>query len=326
MPSRTFTIYEVPDTYVSFGTDPTISGIFSMTISDDDGSIQATAALDPGAAQVITFDGGPVNSYQFFYDDNIDINGSTETIRTFQLDIGGVTRSFVMSDTGSSIPGAAVGDGFTLNSYAGYTALPYASLPCFAQGSRIETDRGEQPIETLCVGDLVRTKDHGYQPIRWVGNSRLSVRDLLAQPHLRPVRIVAGAFGENLPARDLRVSPQHRLLLDGWEVELHFGLDQVLAAAKSLTGRPGVGVDHACRAVEYFHVMFDQHQVIYSEGLATESFLVGETIREGMDRAQRDELLELFPELAARAASVAEIPARPVLRNFEATVFAGPAA
>jgi len=314
---RTFTIYEVPNSYVSFGGNPTISGMFTMSVSDDDGFLDATAGADSGTAQGITVDGGAIDSFRFYYDDNISIGGNTETIKTFQLTINGTTRSFVMNDDASTIPGAGVGVGLSLNSYGNYTALDYTSLPCFVRGTRINTPQGDRPIEGLKVGDLVNTLDHGAQPIRWIGSSALTLRELLARPHMRPILIGADSFGAGLPARDLRVSPQHRCLLRGWQVELQFGTDQMLAPAKSLVGRAGVIEDKGSEGVEYFHIMFDSHQIIFSEGLPTESFLVGDTIRDGMDQAQLDEILELFPELATGQDAKVSTPARPVLRSFE---------
>jgi Hint domain-containing protein len=315
--TRTFTIYEVPNSYVSTGGNTTISGSFTMTVNDDDGFLDATAGADSGTAQDITVDGGAIDSFRFYYDDNITIAGNTETIKTFQLTINGTTRSFVMNDDGSTIAGAGAGVGFSLNTYANYTALDYTDLPCFVRGTRIRTDKGQRSIETLKVGDLVGTLDHGLQPIRWIGSSALSMRDLLAQPQMRPIRIEADAFGQGLPSRELRVSPQHRCMLSGWEVELHFGMAQMLAPAKSLVGRNGVSKEQGFDGVEYFHIMFDSHEIIFSEGLPTESFLVGDTIRDNMDQAQLDEILALFPELAMDQSSKVCTPVRPILRSFE---------
>ncbi len=318
MPTRTFTIYEVPNSYVSTGTAPTISGTFTMVVTDDDTSLDATAAADTGAAQSITVDGGAIDSFTFFYDDTITIGGGTETVKTFQLTIGGTTRSFVMSDNASTIPGAGVGVGFTLNSYSNYTPLNYTSLPCFARGTRIRTPHGEKPIQDIKAGDMVLTQDEGYQPVRWIGSTSLSQRDLIARAEMRPILISRGALGGGLPHTDLRVSPQHRVLMGGWQVALHFGHDEILAPAKSLTDRPGINVDEACTAVEYHHMMFDRHHVVFSEGLATESFLVGDTIRDSMDEDQLKEILALFPELAHESPGASAIPARPILKSFEA--------
>ena len=93
---------------------------------------------------------------------------------------------------------------------------------CFTEGTRISTPHGQRNIETLGIGDEVLTLDNGVQRIRWIGR-----RTVPAVGKLAPVRIKAGAF-EN--ARDLLVSPQHRMLLDGWRAQLLFGEEQVLTS------------------------------------------------------------------------------------------------
>jgi len=289
-------------------------------VSDDDTFLNATAATDTGAAQVITVNGGPVSNYQFFYNDNIAINDGAMSVKTFQLTIGGTTNSYVMSTTGATIPGATVGTGFTLTSYTGYTPLSYSSLPCFVQGTMILTEHGQQPIENLSVGDMVRTVDETCQPIRWIGSTKLSLRDLIARPHLRPVKISANSLGVARPSQDLFVSPQHRVVLSGWQVALNFGHEQVLTSAKSLIARDGISTDKICREVTYYHMMFDRHQIVFSNDLPTESFLVGDTIRDGMDQAHLLEILELFPELGKSGPRESATPARPILKHFEALV------
>lgn len=326
MPTTTVKIYEVPNTYVDSGTSPTISGVFEMTVVDGDARLHGNEWSDPGSSQIITVDGGAVDSYWFFYDDDITINGGPETIKTFQLVIGGVTRSFVMNDDGPNIPGATVGTSFTLDQFNNYTSIPYADVACFVKGTLIRTASGDRPVETLAVGDLIETLDHGAQPIRWIGQSDLSGRELLIRPHLRPIRIRANSFGPGLPKRDLAVSPQHRIMVDGWRLQLHLGLDQALAPAKALVGHDGVAVDRDCADVSYFHFMFDRHEVVISEGMPSESFLFGDTIRDGMDLAQSQEIMELFPELAALSPKAGKIAARPILKRFEVAALIGSAA
>ncbi|MCA8867154.1 MAG: Hint domain-containing protein [Rhodobacteraceae bacterium] len=325
MPVRTVNIYEVPNSYVGSGGTVTISNILTMQVKDGDGFLDATESADPGSSQIITVDGNGIDDYRFYYDDRIRIDGHNETVKTFQLQIDGVWRSFIMNDTGGSIPGADIGDSISLRSYSNYTKIDYDDLACFAVGTLIETDRGQVAVEELQVGDLVVTADHGLQPIRWIGRSPLTQRDLLARPHLRPIRIPSGSFGGGIPSRDLVLSPQHRVLLEGWQIELNFGTRQVFAPANALVGSNGIKVDATCEDIEYLHLMFDQHEVIYSEGLASESFLVGDTIRNNMDRAQLAEILELFPELADNRISSVNIPARPILRNYEVQVLAASA-
>jgi hypothetical protein len=316
-----FWVYEVSNAYLADGSDTTVSAVWKMTVTDgnSDPNLQSDEANDPGSSQRFWINGVEASNYQFYYDDTDDIDGTTVSVKSFALVLNGTVQSFIMSATGPSIPGVTVGSNVSLISYSNYTSVPYATVACFTPGTMIRTSKGEAAIETLSVGDRVWTRDHGLQPIRWIGTSEVSIRSLMARPHLRPVIIPAHAFGPGRPARDMAVSPQHRVLLSGWSAELHFAAREVLAPAKGLVGSRGIRIDEACRSVTYIHMMFDAHEIVLSDGLETESFLVGATIRDGMDEAQRDEILELFPELAGIDGTAASA-ARPLLKVRETAV------
>lgn len=97
-------------------------------------------------------------------------------------------------------------------------------VTCFVAGAMIATPGGERPVETLRAGDRVITADHGAQALRWAGG-----RAVMARGAAAPVRFAPGVLGNDRP---LLVSPQHRMLLSGWRVELMFGAGEVLAAAR----------------------------------------------------------------------------------------------
>lgn len=183
-------------------------------------------------------------------------------------------------------------------------------VPCFTPGTMIETGRGLRAVETLAPGDLVLTMDHGLQPIRWIGRRDLSPADLARQPKLRPVLIREGALGPGLPARDMRVSPQHRLLMTGAHAELISGEAEALAPALYFIGQPGIVEDAAATGISYIHLMFDRHEIVQSDGLWSESFQPGAATMSGMEQAQREEILCLFPALPAAGA-----PAYPAARS-----------
>ena len=172
-------------------------------------------------------------------------------------------------------------------------------IPCFTPGTLISTERGEVAVEDLRLGDRVVTRDNGLQTLRWVGSKRLSLADLIVKPALRPVEIGAGALGHGLPTRAMTVSPQHRMVIEGARAEMLFGEPEVLVAATHLTFLPGVEVKLSA-AVRYVHVMFDRHEIICANGAWTESFQPAQRMLDGMDRAQADEVLALFPELAGQ--------------------------
>ena len=186
-------------------------------------------------------------------------------------------------------------------------------IACFLRGTHIETADGPQLIEALQVGDKVRTKDHGLQTIRWIGSSTTTARGDMA-----PILIRKGALGNT---RDLMVSPNHRMLLDSWQAEMLFGQAEVLAPAKALVN------DHSILRVEggeaqYFHMMFDQHEIVFSEGVPSESFYPAQNTLDAFETATRDEILVLFPELTQSAACYGP-PARPALNMAEISLMLG---
>jgi len=170
-------------------------------------------------------------------------------------------------------------------------------IPCFTPGTRITTPMGPRRVEELQPGDYVLTRDSGFQEICWAGRRDLGLAELVVNPALRPVRIAKGALGGGLPQRDMLVSPQHRMLIEGAKAELLFGEREVLVAAVHLVGRPGIE-QVMPRRVSYIHVMCSQHEIVQAEGAWTESFQPGTATLRTMGRAQRDEVLALFPELA----------------------------
>lgn len=173
-------------------------------------------------------------------------------------------------------------------------------FPCFTAGTLIDTPRGSVAVETLTVGDLVLTADHGAQPIRWIGRRRFDAGKLAANPALVPVRIKAGALGPNQPAADLLVSPQHRILLRSRIARRMFGTDEILVAAKQLLLIEGVDLAHDLEAVEYVHLLFDRHEVVQANGAATESLYLGPQALESLPAKAVAEIMAIFPELAER--------------------------
>jgi hypothetical protein len=182
---------------------------------------------------------------------------------------------------------------------------------CFAAGTRIATPRGEVPAGALRAGDAVETRDNGVQVLRWIGQRRLSAAELARRPKLRPVRIAAGALGPGCPRRELVVSPQHRLLVEGRIAERMFGAPEVLVAAIHLTRLPGIAVDAAAEDVSYVHLLFDRHEIVAAEGAAAESLHTGPEALKALSPAARAEIAALFPDLARP-------PARPLVPGARA--------
>lgn len=225
------------------------------------------------------------------------------------LDLNGLvdrnTLTFTDDGTGSFSGSATLFDGTALN------FSDIENIICFAAGTLIDTASGPRPVEHLKVGDLVRTRDHGLQKLRWIGARSVDGRGSLA-----PIRFEAGA----LPGltRPLMVSPQHRMLLSGDLPELLFGLPEVLIAAKHLLGWPGVSIASQ-HMVTYYHLMLDQHQILTAEGAETESFFLSDVGLSTISPSCQKRLFEAFPHLKDNLSGYGAT-ARPCLRGHEAAL------
>lgn len=187
-----------------------------------------------------------------------------------------------------------------------------ASVPCFVQGTLIMTSKGEMPIEMLMVGDLVATKDNGPQAIRWIGVRHLT-QSKLAQTRQHPIEFKPGSMGPGKPARTLRVSPQHRLLIEG----------DVLAPARGLINWPKVRVMEGCRSVRYFHILLSSHEIIYAEGVLTESLLPGPTYLSGCRISDRLAIMSIAgPSLKPARQCLTVSEAKRTVKNQLDDIFA----
>lgn len=178
-----------------------------------------------------------------------------------------------------------------------------ATVVCFAEGTRILTPDGEREVGSLSAGDMVVCGDGQHRPIRWIGWRQLDEATLRDQPELRPIRIEAGALGRDLPARPLRLSPQHRVRIDDWRAALLFGQDSVLAPAKALVNGSSVTVDRTCRSVRYHHILLDDHQTVLADGLPCETLMPAEVALTGLSAEARAEILMLLPDLSVDLAA-----------------------
>ncbi|MHA7875127.1 Hint domain-containing protein [Roseivivax sp.] len=168
---------------------------------------------------------------------------------------------------------------------------------CFTRGTRIRTAGGSRAVEDLREGDLVQTKDNGLQPIAWIGSRRMSGARLFALPKLRPVRIRAGALGIERPDEELLVSPQHRLLVQGRKARSLFNTDEVLVAASDLIDGRSVLGDTQVREVTYIHLLLPRHEILFANGVESESFHPGETALDTLDPGDRARLARVVPEV-----------------------------
>lgn len=203
--------------------------------------------------------------------------------------------------------------------HSGAGAAVAGGVICFTPGTRVATPDGLRLIETLTPGDRILTRDNGAQDILWTGDRRMSGARLHVMPHLRPIRFKAGALGLDRPDTDLIVSPQHRMLLRGPAAMALFNTDEVLVKAEDLINGTTIAVDHALREVTYIHILLNQHNIVWANGMETESFHPSNTALDTIDAGQRDRLLAILPDIAHNPAAYGDY-ARRNLSSSEAAI------
>ncbi len=134
------------------------------------------------------------------------------------------------------------------------------TAPCFAEGTRIATLRGEIAVENLVAGDMAITAT-GSRPVTWIGHRRVVCRQHPRPWDINPVHVHPHAFAENQPLRDLWLSPDHAVFHDGALIPVRY-----LINGATIVQEPR-------DAITYYHVELDAHDVLLAEGLPSESFL-----------------------------------------------------
>lgn len=185
-------------------------------------------------------------------------------------------------------------DGF--NFFSERNTRGEADIVCFTRDTLIEAQHGPVPVQDIRVGDRVETMDHGLQKVAWVGSRLIGRRELRRNPKLYPVRFRAGVLGRNAPKAELLLSPQHRLLIKSEIAEGMFGLSEVLVPAIKLTELPGVFVDDSVDEAEYFHLLFDRHEIVFANGTPAESLLLGTQALKSLPPEALEEIHTIYPE------------------------------
>ncbi|MEP3440976.1 MAG: Hint domain-containing protein [Sulfitobacter sp.] len=188
-------------------------------------------------------------------------------------------------------------------------------VPCFTLGSRVAVPGGTVAVEDLQVGQLVETRDNGAQAVRWIGRKFVSADELERSPHLQPIVICQDSIAPAVPNRDMRVSPQHRMLIENSATQLWLGEEEVLVKAKDMAHKPGIDQMDGKDSVTYIHVMLGQHEIMLVDNAWTESFQPGDVIASDAAGEVFEELLALFPELETQEGradySAARLSAKP---------------
>ena len=180
----------------------------------------------------------------------------------------------------------------------GEPVFTYADYVCYAPGTLIDTPDGPRAVETLQPGDYVTTRDAGPQVVRWARNSDHPLDAV--DDDAKPILISAGALGERLPARDLIVSPQHRILVgaDGQLEEIFSA--EAFVAAKSLIQLPGIRYMRGKKHITWVHFACKRHEIVRANGSWSESLLLGPMVVQGLPQDEREPLYALFGVNPAR--------------------------
>jgi hypothetical protein len=230
------------------GADRLDGGAGNDTISGGDGN---DALLLSSGVDIL--DGGAGT-------DSLEMSGNFSTYTIF----GDVADGYSFTNGDGTTTAVGV-ETYSFNNITYSAAQLDELVPCYASGTRILTDKGEVAVQDLRVGDMVITVSEGKQvpqPIRWIGHRRAKMAGHPAPGRVQPVLIRAGALGQGVPHRDLRVSPEHSMWLDGMLVQASF----------LVNGRT-ILRDTSCHEVTYYHLELDAHSVLLAEGAEAESYM-----------------------------------------------------
>jgi hypothetical protein len=232
------------------------AGELDLTASAASGFIDTITGLD--VASTLT----PTNL--------VDILGDT-TVTVTLGQIGSGTSGLVELSDGAVLALNGITDAFgtwfvnTAPDGDGTGTDVFLSAACYVCGTMIRTPAGERPVETLRPGMQVITRVDGKEvprAIKWVGHRRIGLTRHPRPETVAPIRIERDAFADNVPHRDLLLSPDHAVFFDG-----------KLICIRQLVNRSTIRWEPGWTAVDYYHVELDAHAVLLAEGLPAESYL-----------------------------------------------------
>jgi hypothetical protein len=248
-------------------------------------------------------------------DGSVEVDGSVSSGQTFDIDPSTITigdpshfaGTLVLSGGDEIIVDGATGGfyangAFTFDTQAGDVTIAAPGYsggdfiftpdgntleiadvaPCYCRGTRILTPEGEVAVEEIAIGDTAVTLSGEAKPIKWIGRRFYDGRFIRGNREVLPIRIAAGALAEGVPVRDLWISPGHALYLD-----------PLLVPAQLLVNGLTITQAETVERVDYFHLEFEEHEIIVAEGAPAESYVESDN-RRGFHNA--DEFAELYPD------------------------------
>lgn len=193
-----------------------------------------------------------------------------------------------------------------------------AVLPGFGPGVHLMAQEGEIPIEWLATGDKLVTRDHGLQPVLWIGRARVEFTRLARNPQIQPMQIATGALGAGVPTHPTLLAPATRVLLNGSGVELYAGRDEALAEIGDLRDDAHIAPPMMQTGTHFTLVLLPMHDMIQANGLWSETVLLDERVRRALGRDLPARLAE-----DARLREAHEMSARVCLEPQEIAAIRG---
>jgi hypothetical protein len=229
------------------GQDTTISGVnvgddfsttFTLTLEDTNGLLSATGTGVTGDDTTTLVLAGTI----------LQVNTDLQTLTDTDSSLADDTINLIGID----------GD----DEYALQNSIAVTVVACYVRGTMIRTIEGERAIESLAIGDVVLTAGGEEKPIRWIGHRAYKKRFACCNPDVLPICIAAGALADGVPSRDLYVSPQHAMFIDG-----------VLVPAIDLVNGTSITEAVSMEEIAYFHIELAEHDVLLANGAPSESFI-----------------------------------------------------